>query len=234
MASITHIIKSALKDAGIYLSEGDSVPADYLNPCFDILKNVINELNAQTSIIFSQKRDDVNVVGDKLTFKKYTEDEQAIIDGGGSVDITDRLIDFVPCTNPVVYYNGYHLNFVSYRDLIDNASSELCAYTFNVDYDSSEIIFNAPVCGQISILRNVPIEMDEEPFGDLYVPKPYEHYIITKLTEAVALRFQDKEGASIYAQKADKKETTLANNNTSRKPVKMNLMAGLNKFRKYG
>ena len=76
MASIAFLIKSALKDAGLYLSEGDSVPANYLNPCFDILKNVVNELNAQTSITFSQKRDDVNVVGDKLTFKKYTESKR--------------------------------------------------------------------------------------------------------------------------------------------------------------
>lgn len=234
MALIAHIIKKALKDTGIYVSEGDSVPADYFNPTLDMLRDVIAELNTQTAIIFSQQSDTVNVAGDKLTFKVYTEAEQAIIDGGGTVDITDRLVDFVPVTNPIVYLNGYHLDYVSYRDLMDRTGGSASCYTFNIGKDYSEIIFNSNVSGEIKILRNVPIEIDDEPYGEVHVPDSYVHYIVTKLSESVAIRYQFTETASIFAQKGDRTGNILANNNTSRKPVNRNLIAGLNRFRKYG
>ena len=234
MALISHIVKKALKDTGIYVSEGDSVPADYFNPTVDMLRDVIAELNTQTAIIFSQQNDTVNVTGNKLTFKKYTEAEQAIIDGGGTVNITDRLVDFVPITNPIVYFNGYHLDYISYRDLIDRECDTLTAYTFNIGTDYSEIIFNANVAGSIQILRNIPIEIDDEPYGEVHVPNAYVHFIVTKLSESVAIRYQFTETASIFAQKSDRAGNILANNNTSRKPVNRNLIAGLYRFRKYG
>lgn len=235
MAFISHIIKKALKDTGIYCSEADSVPADYYNPTFEMLNDVIAELNTQSAIIFSQQSDIVSVVGNKLTFKKYTEAEQAIIDGGGTVDITDRLVDFVPITNPIVYIDGFHLDFVSYRDLIDR-QTESCVtcYTFNLGKDYSEIIFNGNVANTITLLRNVPIEIDDEPFGEVHIPDSFVHYLVTKLAESVAIRYQFTETASIFAQKGERTGNILANNNVSRRPVNRNLITGLNKFRKYG
>lgn len=234
MALIASIIKKALKDTGIYLTEGDSIPSDYFNPTLEMLRDVIAELNTQTAIIFSQQSDNVSVTGNKLKFKKYTESEQAIIDGGGTVDITDRLVDFVPLSNPLVYSNGYHLDFVSYRDLLDRSSETCTCYTFNVGHDFSEIIFNANVAGTITILRNVPIEIDNEPYGEVHIPDSYVHYLVTKLAESVAIRYQFTETASIFAQKGERTGNILANNNVNRRPVNINLMAGLNKFRKYG
>lgn len=233
MALIASIIKKALKDTGIYLTEGDSIPSDYFNPTLEMLRDVIAELNTQTAIIFSQQSDNVSVTGNKLKFKKYTESEQAIIDGGGTVDITDRLVDFVPLSNPLVYSNGYHLDFVSYRDLLDRSSENCTCYTFNVGHDFSEIIFNANVAGTITILRNVPIEIDNEPYGEVHIPDSYVHYLVTKLAESVAIRYQFTETASIFAQKGERTGNILANNNVNRRPVNINLMAGLNKFRKY-
>lgn len=234
MSKIAHIIKKALKDTGIYVSEGDSVPADYYNPTFEMLKDVIAELNTQSAITFSQQNDDIVVEGNKLTFKKYTEAEQAIIDGGGTVDITDRMVDFVPLTNPIVYNKGYHLDFVSYRDLIDRKSDCLECYAFNLGTDYSELIFNANVGGDLSILRNIPIDIDDEPYGDVHVPDAYVHYLVTKLSESVAIRYQFMETASIFAQKGERTGNILAQSNTSKRPVKLNLLAGLNRYRRYG
>lgn len=234
MALIANIVKKALKDVGIFVSEGDSVPADYYNPTVDMLRDVIAELNTQTAIIFSQQVDEIYVGGNKLTFKKYTEAEQAIIDGGGAVDITDRMVDFVPVTNPIVFSDGVHLDYISYRDLLDRDGTTLSAYAFNIASDSSELVFNAPVGGTIKVLRNVPIEIDDEPHGSVYIPDSYVHFLVTKLSESVAIRYQFTEVASIFAQKGDRTGGILANNNTSRRPVKRNLLAGLNKFRKYG
>ena len=232
MAMTSHVIKMALKDAGLYVSEGDSVPADYLNPVLEILRNIIAELNTQSAISFEQKSDTYTVSSDKLTFKPYTEGELETIAGGGAVDITDRFIDFIPLVNPTVYSNGYHLECVSYRDLIDRRNEGSCScYCFNVTSASSELIFNA-IAGSITLLRNVPIAIDDEPYGEIHIPHAFVHYLTTKLTEAVAIRYQFHETASIFAQKGERTGDILARNNVSRRPIKLNLMAGLNRFRR--
>lgn len=235
MALIAHIVKKALKDTGIYVSEGDSVPADYFNPTVEMLRDVISELNTQSAIQFSQQSDVVEVKGNKLTFKKYTEAEQAIINGGGTVDITDRMVDFVPLINPTVYVDAYHLDFVSYRDILDRQVADtVTCYTFNVGKDYSEIIFNGNVAGTVTLLRTVPIEIDDEPYGEVHIPDAFVHFLVTKLAESVAIRYQFTDTASIFAQKAERTGNILANNNVSRRPVNRNLIAGLNRFRRYG
>lgn len=234
MANIASIVKKALKDTGIYVSEGDSVPGDYYIPAVEMLRDVISELNTQSAIQFSQSSTIVEVTGNKLTFKKYTEEELAIIAAGGTVDITDRLVDFVPLINPIVYINGSHLDFVSYRDILDCSQAGIVTcYTFNVGKDYSEIIFNGNVSGLVTILRTVPIEIDDEPFGEVHIPDAFVHFLVTKLAESVAIRYQFSETASIFAQKADRTGNILANNNTSRRPINRNLIAGLNRFRGY-
>lgn len=236
MAKISHIVKKALKNVGIQVSEGDSVPGDIFNPTLGLLRDLIAELNSQSAIQFEQSSSVVPIQGSKLTFKLYTEAEQAIIDGGGTVDITDRLVDFVPINNPVVYIDGFHLEFVSYRDLLDRqeATNATC-YAFNVGKDYSEIVFNAPVGGSITLLRSVPIEIDEEPFGEVHIPDSYVTYLVTRLSEAVAIHYQFHDTASVFAQKSERTGNILANNAASRKVVvKRNLTTGLNRFRKYG
>lgn len=236
MAKIAHIIKKSLKDIGVYVSEGDSVPADLFNPILGLLRDIIAELNSQSAIQFEQSSSIVSVQGSKLTFKLYTEAEQAIIDGGGTVDITDRLVDFVPITNPIVYKDGFHLEFVSYRDLLDRQEvSRATCYAFNIGKDYSEVVFNAPVGGSITLLRSVPIQIDKEPYGDVHIPDSYVHYLVTKLSEAAAIHYQFHETASIFAQKSERTGNILANNAASRKVVvNRNILTGLNKFRKYG
>lgn len=236
MAMIAHVIKKSLKDVGVYCSEGDSVPADLFNPALEMLRDIIAEINSQSAIQFEQSSDVVNVTGNKLIFKKYTEAEQAIIDGGGTIDITDRLVDFVPINNPIVYKDGFHLDFVSYRDLLDrqDATAVTC-YAFNIGKDYSELIFNVPVGGLITVLRSVPIEIDDEPFGEVHIPDAYVHYLVTRLSESVAIRYQFTETASIFAQKSERTGNILANNVASRKVVvKRNLITGLNRFSRYG
>ena len=235
MAYKSNIIKKALKDTGVFASEGNAVDGEYYTPCLELLHDVVAELNTQSAIQFSQQSDVVDVAGNKLTFKKLTQDEKDIIAGGGTVDLTDRMVDFVPLINPIVYKDGNHLDFLSYRDILDRShTSILSAYTFNIGDDYSEIIFNANVASPITILRTVPIEMDDEPYGEVHIPDAFVHFLVTKLAESIAIRYQFTETASIFAQKADRTGNILANNNVSRRPVNRNLIAGLNRFRRYG
>lgn len=230
MSQTAQIIKKSLKDVGLIISETETVPGEYYAPAFEILKDLIAELNTQSAIIFSQQSDVVSVGSNKLIFKPLNETEQSIIDGGGTVDLTGRLIDFIPLTNPIVYYKGSVLDYASYRDLLNMPTSHVMCYAFNIAEDYSEIIFNAPV-DSITLLRNVPIVIDDEPYGDVHIPKAYEHFLITKLSEALAIRYQFAESASMFAQKAERTGNILATNATSRRPVRRNLMAGLNKFK---
>ena len=230
MSQTAQIIKKSLKDVGLIISETETVPGEYYAPAFEILKDLIAELNTQSAIIFSQQSDVVNVGSNKLTFKPLNETEQSIIDGGGTVDLTGRLIDFIPLTNPIVYYKGSLLDYASYRDVLNAQTSHVVCYTFNITEDCSEIIFNAPV-DTITLLRNVPIVIDDEPYGDVHIPKAYEHFLITKLSEALAIRYQFAESASMFAQKAERTGNVLAINATSRRPVRRNLIAGLNRFK---
>lgn len=230
MSQTAQIIKKSLKDVGLIISETETVPGEYYAPAFEILKDLIAELNTQSAIIFSQQSDVVDVGSNKLIFKPLNEAEQSIIDGGGTVDLTGRLIDFIPLTNPIVYYKGSLLDYASYRDVLNAQTSHVVCYTFNITEDCSEIIFNAPV-DTITLLRNVPIAIDDEPYGDVHIPKAYEHFLITKLSEALAIRYQFAESASMFAQKAERTGNVLAINATSRRPVRRNLIAGLNRFK---
>ena len=235
MAKTANIISKALRDAGIYVSEGKSPPAEYYNPSFELLHDIVNELNMQTAIIFEQKADSVFVSGSTLVFKPYTEDELAIIQGGGTVDITDRLVDFMPLTKPTVYVDDFHLEYMSFRDLLDRTTgSSIECYTFNVCSDRSELVFNANVNGNIKILRKVPIVIDVEPYGEVHVPDSYVHYIVSKLAEAISIRYQDDEKAAIFRGKSAVLGNMLVNSNETKKPIRHNLVEGLNKFRRYG
>lgn len=241
MAKITHIVKKALQNAGILVSEGDDVPGDYLNPCIEMLQDIVAELNAQSAIVFEQAIVSRTLQGDTLTFKKYTEDELAIIDGGGTVDITDRIVDYVPVQYPTgVTVSESRLRFVSVSDLSlsQNDSMPSC-YAFQTHADESRVLFDCPVRGAtIKFVINKPIVMDQEPNGDIittgsvHVPPAYDHLMVTKLAEAASLRYQFTDSASLFAQKGRVQADALANNVTSSRPLKHKTASNLNRFRR--
>ena len=231
---ISSLVRKALQDAGIYSSESEAVPSDYLIPCIEMLRDVIQEANSQSAIVFEQSVTSVNVSGDVLTFMPYTDAEQAIIDGGGTVDITDRLVDFIPIQPPIAFNSLGRLNRVSMPDLLSFTSdSVVSCYAFNMLSDRSEIRFNAPSAGTVTVLRSVPIVMDDSPGGDVSVPVAFERYLVTKLAESIAIRYQFTETASIMAQRAQRQGQVLADSNISARPLRHNLAKCLDKFRRY-
>ena len=231
---IASLVRKALQDSGIYSSESEAVPSDYLIPCIELLRDVVQEANAQSAIVFQQSVTSVNVSSDVLTFKPYTQAEQTIIDGGGTVDITDRIVDFIPVQPPMAYNTLGRLNRVSMPDLLSFlGDSVVSCYAFNVLSDSAELRFNAPSAGTVTILRSVPIVMDDSPGGDVAVPVSFERYLVTKLAESIAIRYQFTETASIMAQRAQRQGQILADSNASARPLRHNLTKCLDKFRRY-
>ena len=163
MAFTTHIVRKALQNAGIWVSEAEEVPGDYLVPCFGMLQDIIAELNAQSAIVFEQTITETTLVGGSLTFKPYTDAEQLVIDGGGTVDITDRLVDYIPVQAPSgVTVNGNPLRMVSISDMaLLDTTYAISAYSFQVSSDSSKMLFDGEG-GTLTFVRNKPISMDED------------------------------------------------------------------------
>lgn len=232
MAFTTHIVRKALQNAGIWVSEAEEVPGDYLVPCIGMLQDIIAELNAQSAIVFEQTITETTLVGSSLTFKPYTEAEQLIIDGGGTVDITDRLVDFIPVQAPGgVTVNGNPLRMVSVSDLaLLDSTSAISAYAFQVSSDSSKMLFDGEGC-TLKFVRNKPITMDDEITGEVHVPPAYDHFLVTKLAEAASLRYQFSESASLFAQKGKAQGNALANNVVSNRPIPHKTIKNLNRFR---
>lgn len=232
MAFTTHIIRKALQNAGIWVSEAEEVPGDYLVPCMGMLQDIVAELNAQSAIVFEQTITETTLVGNSLTFKPYTEAEQLIIDGGGTVDITDRLTDFIPVQAPSgVTVNGVPLRMVSISDMaLLDTSSAISAYSFQVSSDSAKMLFDG-TGGTLKFVRNKPISIDDEITGEVHVPPAYDHFLVTKLAEAASLRYQFSESASLFAQKGKAQGNALANNVVSNRPIPHKTAKNLNRFR---
>ena len=217
-------------DAGIWTSATQAVPADYSVPATDMLRDIVDEMNAEPGIAFEQQADDVSVTGSVLTFKPYTTAELAIIAGGGTVDITDRLVDFIPIQAPKVLDDDGLFSYLSLTDLL--LGDDERSFAFRVVDDYSEIIFKrGPV--SVSIVRNGPVTMDEEPTGVVHVPVMYQRYLITKLAESASIRYQMGDTAAIMAQRAQAQGQVVASQAVSTKPVKSNVGNALNRFRRW-
>jgi hypothetical protein len=232
MAFTTHIIRKALQNAGIWVSEAEEVPGDYLVPCMGMLQDILAELNAQSAIVFEQTITETTLVGSSLTFKPYTDAERLIIDGGGTVDLTDRLTDFIPVQAPSgVTVNGNPLRMVSISDLaLMDSTTAISAYAFQVSSDSSKMLFDGSG-GILKFVRNKPITMDDDITGEVHVPTAYDHFLVTKLAEAASLRYQFSESASLFAQKGKAQGNALANNVVSNRPIPHKTIKNLNRFR---
>ena len=235
MAYITHIVRKALQNAGIYVSEGEEVPGDYLVPCHSMLQDIVAEMNAQSAIVFEQGIVSMVIQGDTLTFKKYTEAEQAIIDGGGTVNLTDRIVDYVPVQYPTgLTVDDNKLRFASLSDvsLSQNGSTYTC-YAFQTLSNEARVVFDSPLKGAtVKFVINKPIEIDEDLIGEIHVPAAYDHLMVTKLAEAASLRYQFTESASLFAQKGKVQSDALANNVTSSRPLKHKTQNNFNRFRR--
>lgn len=233
MAKIAQIIRQASQQAGIYTAEGDAVPGDIYAPMYQMLVDIVRELNTQNAISFGKATLEISVIGRKITFKPYTDAELAIIAGGGSIDITDRVVDFIPDVAPSLYLRTTPLQMLSYVDILKyNIESAPEYYAFNRLVDSAEMLINANGRNeQFTILYNIPITIDAQPFGDVHIPPTFDRFLIAKLVEAAAGHYQFQETQAIARMRVSDLGAGLATNNTANEPITADRWGALNKFR---
>ena len=230
MILISEIIEEALKDVGIYKHAGSSPHGKDYNSALRKLRSIINELNLQSDIAFGVEETNADVVGDRLRFKPLTDDEKAIIDGGGTVDLTDRLTDFKPTTAPVVYIDDVQLRLVNYKDLIKYRKlNGANVYAFNVTPTEAQIVF--PKGGmKVTIVRNIPITIDEDNFGYVHVDPSFKMYMANKLAEELAIEYKFMDELSIYEKKASDSRMKITRGNATFNPQYHDFWAGIEKF----
>ena len=230
MLLISEIIEEAVKDVGIYKSAGSSVPGKHYNTALRKLRSIISELNLQSDIAFGVEETEANVTGDRIRFKPLTEAEQAIIDGGGTIDTTDRLTDFKPVTAPVIFIDGVQLRLVNYKDIITYRKlNEVSTYAFNVTPTESQVVF--PKGGiTVRIVRNIPITIDEDSFGYVHVDPSFKMYLANKLAEELAIEYKFTEELDIYEKKANDSRMKITRSNAQWNPQYHDFWAGINKF----
>lgn len=221
MAKISHIIRSAVQDIGMTIAEGETVPGDIYKPMFELLGEVVSQLNTQAGLSFSQGMLDTTVSGDRLTFSNTPG--------------VDTITSVIPIIAPdVITSNSVKLRIVTLTDLYSiPVQVDLEAFAFNRLETESVLYFNRPLNGEsIKIIYRAPITIDAAPYGDVQIPNEYVPFLVAKLAEAGAVRFQWHETADAMARKANANAGLLVNNNMSRQPIRHDVYASLNKFRR--
>lgn len=197
----------------------DSMDADYFKRIFQIVKDVLRSLNQQADVTFGFDIRDVQVNGNTLTFKPYTTAEQAIIDGGGSVDITDRIVDILPTACPVIHFDNCKLGMVDATE-ISAYLNDFMAFCWLPSTASDVIRFGGTVSNTLTLTIKKPIAIPVEPTDEVDVPDRCYEFVISSISQRVAATLGFMDRAKAMAEVASAERLAVVKNN-SPKPMRM-------------
>lgn len=230
MILISAIIEDALKDTGLYKAEGKNIGGAKYQEALRKLRIIVDELNLQSTVAFGSQEDIIQLTNNKVIFKPLTEQENEIINAGGTVDLTDRLTDFKPKIAPVVYYKGNALRLVTYKDLVNLRSvPETIAYTFNITPTESQVILNKGNV-ELTIVRAIPITVDAESYGYVHVDESFQSFLSNKLAEELAITYKLIDELETHKSRARESKQSITVTTSSFKPQYHDFWAGINKF----
>jgi hypothetical protein len=183
-------------------------------------------MNADPSLTFGIQNITTFVSGSVLTFKPYTSAEQSIIAGGGTVDITDRVVTVRPTVAPSVFINGSRLSTVDPIELPSYSDKYVCAWS--PDWDQDIILFGAPVADTVSIQFRKPIPVPSAPGEEVRVPERFHEYLVLTLAVSIAIKLGVVETIQTLNSLLQKEAYRVTANNNFSRPVK--LTVDLNRF----
>lgn len=222
----SHIVHRASEAIGLKDFNSESMEADDFRKVFLALQDSIRSLNSDPSLVFGMQRLDVHVSGSALTFKPYTTAELAIIAGGGTVDITDRVVDVRPTVAPNVYIGGSRLETVDPIDLVRYSDRYTCAWS--PDWDQDQILFASPVADMVTVSFRKPVPVPASPTEEVRVPERFHEYLILSLAVSVGTKLGLTETLQpLMRSLAQELSRVTASNNYSR-PVLLHV--DLNRF----
>lgn len=224
----SYIVNRASEACGLKDFNSESMEADDFRKVFLALQDSIRSMNADPELIFGIQTVSKQVAGSVLTFKPYTVAEQATIDGGGTVDITDRIVDVRPTVAPAVYINGSRLTTVDPMDLPGYTSKYVCAWS--PDWDQDQVQFADTVGETVKIQYRKPIEVPTLPNDTVKVPERFHEYLILLLAVDIAIKLGLNESlAALNSSLQKEAHRVTANNNYSRPSL---MTVDMNRFRR--
>lgn len=221
---ISYIVHRASEMCGLKEFYSDSMDGDDFRKVFLMAQDAIRTLNQQSDITFAYTIVNVQVTGTSLVFKPYTAEEQAIIDGGGTVDISNRVVSIRPVICPAVYINDTKLSMVEVIDLPKYRDKYTCAW--NPDWDQDTIMFGSSVNGEVSVNVRKPITVPVLPNDNLEVPERFNDFIICTLAYNLACVLTIMESIPIIRANLATARRAITGNNTYHRPQYLNTDMG--------
>lgn len=223
---VSYIIHRAAEMVGLKDFNSDSMDGDDFRKVFLMAQDAIRNLNQQTDIVFAYTSVSKQVNGSELVFKPYTEDEQAIIDGGGIVDISNRIVTIRPVVCPAIYRGSEKLSIVDALDLPKYADGYTCAW--NPDWDQDSIMFGKDINTEITAHIRKPITVPTLPSDNMEMPERYNDYIICLIAYNIASTLAMVETLPIVKVNMDNARKLITRNNNYHRPEYMDTI--MNRF----
>ena len=213
----SYIVLRSSEAVGLKDFNSESMQGDDFRKAFLALQDCIRSINCDPAIMFGVSSFPVRVSGSVLTFRPYTDEEKAIIDGGGSVDITDRVVDIRPTMPPSVYVGGSRISMVDPMDLPLHMSSEYCAWF--QDWDEDRIVFGANVGDVVTIQARKPVVVPKPPTEEVQVPERFYDYLILSLAVALAVKLGSLETLAALKESLAREIVRVTGNNNYSRPI---------------
>lgn len=215
----SQIVHRAAEAVGLKDFNSEGMEGDDFRKVFLALQDAIRSLNGDPSLIFGAQKLNVSVSGDTLTFKPYSKEELAVIAGGGAVDITDRVVDARPTVAPAVYIGESRCQNVDPLEL--PRYGDRYTYAWNPDWDQDQILFAAPVNGDVCVAYRKPVPIPAAPNEEVKVPERFHEYLILTLAVSLATKLGLTESLQpLMRSLALETSRVTASNNYSR-PVRL-------------
>lgn len=222
----SYIVNRASEALGLKDFNSESMEADDFRKVFLSLQDSIRSMNADPSLVFGTQNISKFVSGAILTFKPYTTAELATIAGGGTIDITDRIVDVRPTVAPSVYISGSRLSTVDPVELPSYSDKYTCAW--NPDWDQDQVLFGAPVSDAVTFQFRKPIPVPTTPTEEVRVPERFHEYLVLNLAVSVAVKLGLTETIQTLNSLLQKETARVTANTNYSRPVK--LTVNMNRF----
>lgn len=214
---VSYIIHRAAEMVGLKDFASDSMDGDDFRKVFLMTQDAIRNLNQQTDIVFAYTSVTKQVTGNALVFKPYTDVEQAIIDGGGTVDTTNRIVTIRPVVCPAVYRGSEKLSIVDALDLPKYGDGYTCAW--NPDWDQDSIMFGIDINTEITAHIRKPITVPVMPSDTMEMPERYNEYVICLIAYNIASTLAMVETLPIVKVNMDTARKLITRNNNYHRPI---------------
>lgn len=222
----SYIVNRASEAVGLKDFNSESMESDDFRKVFLALQDAIRSMNADPNLTFGTQNISNFVSGSVLTFKPYTTAELAIIAGGGTVDITDRVVTVRPTVAPSVFISGSRLTTVDPIELPSYSDKYTCAW--NPDWDQDQVMFGAPVADTVTFQFRKPIPVPSLPNEEVKVPERFHEYLVLTLAVGIAIKLGVTETIQTLNSLLQKEAHRVTANNNYSRPVKLEM--DLNRF----